>query len=173
MIKAAMQYAHAICWFKVSILQGNLFYQEVRIPKDANATGIFGEHWFNPVYLPYNPGLIQWSYIVSFIQATSHMFVPQMPPYITGVPHRRRTYMAGYLNTKANINAYTSVWLLFATQFSLLLWHTFPGPILLVHKCFTSWLELGTITVTFRNISWSLPRLSWVAILMSRNSQVV
>ncbi len=67
------------------LVQGNLFYEQVRLPKDANATGIYNEFFLNPVYLPYNPLL--WSYIVSFIQATSHMFVPQMPPYITGVTH--------------------------------------------------------------------------------------
>ena len=66
-------------------MQGNLFYNEVRLPKDANATGVYDEHWLNPVYLPYNPILL--SYIVSIIQALSHMLVPEMPPYITGVTH--------------------------------------------------------------------------------------
>ena len=41
--------------------------------------------WYNPVLTPYNP--IMWSYIMSFIQASSHIFVPQMPPFITGVTH--------------------------------------------------------------------------------------
>ena len=44
-----------------------------------------GPHWYNPVLTPYNP--IMWSYIVSMIQASSHMFVPQLPPFITGVTH--------------------------------------------------------------------------------------
>lgn len=69
----------------IIIIQGNLFYESVRLPKDINATGIYRVHWLNPVYLPYNP--IIWSYIVSVIQASSHMLVPQMPPYITGVTH--------------------------------------------------------------------------------------
>lgn len=67
------------------MLQGNLLYEEVRIPRDANSTGIYKEHWLNPVYLPYNP--IVWSYIVSVIQASSHGGMPQLPPYITGVTH--------------------------------------------------------------------------------------
>lgn len=67
-------------------MQGNLFYEEVRLPDDDNATGIYKYYpFFNPVYLPYNP--LIWSYIVSFVQATSHFFVPQLPPYITGVTH--------------------------------------------------------------------------------------
>ena len=66
-------------------VQGNLFYEGVRLPRNVNATGIYREHWLNPVYLPYNP--LIWTYIVSAIQALSHMFVPQMPPYITGVTH--------------------------------------------------------------------------------------
>ena len=35
--------------------------------------------------MPYNP--LIWTYIVSAIQALSHMFVPEMPPYIAGVTH--------------------------------------------------------------------------------------
>ena len=46
--------------------------------------------WYNPVLIPYNP--ILWSYIVSLIQASSHMFVPQMPPFITGVTHWEGVY---------------------------------------------------------------------------------
>jgi len=44
-----------------------------------------GLKFYNSVLNPYSP--ILWSYIVSFIQASSHMFVPQLPPFITGVTH--------------------------------------------------------------------------------------
>ena len=50
-----------------------------------------GPKWYNPVLHPYNP--IMWSYIVSFIQASSHMFVPQLPPFITGVTHWESVYI--------------------------------------------------------------------------------
>ena len=49
-------------------MQGNLFYGEVRLPRNANPTGIYRDYWLNPVYLPYNP--LIWSYIVSSIPFT-------------------------------------------------------------------------------------------------------
>ena len=54
--------------------------------------------WYNPVLIPYNP--IMWSYIVSIIQAGSHMFVPQLPPFITGVTHweATTTFLFRYVN---------------------------------------------------------------------------
>ena len=54
--------------------------------------------WYNPVLIPYNP--IMWSYIVSIIQAGSHMFVPQLPPFITGVTHWEATtnFLFRYVN---------------------------------------------------------------------------
>ena len=47
--------------------------------------------WYNPVLHPYNP--IMWSYVVSLIQASSHMLVPQLPPFITGVTHWESLYV--------------------------------------------------------------------------------
>lgn len=74
-------------------MQGNLFYEQVRLPVNATADvpEVYRATWYNPVYLPYNP--IIWSYIVSVIQALSHMFVPELPPYITGVTHWESIYM--------------------------------------------------------------------------------
>jgi len=53
---------------------------------DGNDSDIHtSQHWYNPVLIPYHPFI--WMYIVSLIQAASHMVVPQMPPFITGVTH--------------------------------------------------------------------------------------
>lgn len=68
-------------------MQGNLFYEEVRLPRNANATGIYRDHWLNPVYLHALQTSYLELYIVSAIQALSHIFVPEMPPYIAGVTH--------------------------------------------------------------------------------------
>jgi len=60
-------------------------YETKECYDDGNGDLDTGPKWYNPVLTPYNP--IMWSYIVSMIQASSHMFVPQLPPYITGVTH--------------------------------------------------------------------------------------
>lgn len=57
-----------VCW-----VTGNLWYFCYKT---------LGNPWYNPTTLGTNP--IMWSYIISFIQASSHMVVPQLPPYITG-----------------------------------------------------------------------------------------
>ena len=71
-------------------VQGNLLYEEVRLPMDVNATGVYEERWFNPVYLPYNPLIC--TYIVSFCQALSHTIESRVPPYITGTTHWESTH---------------------------------------------------------------------------------
>ncbi|XP_053402941.1 uncharacterized protein LOC128558118 [Mercenaria mercenaria] len=60
-----------VCW-----ITGNLWYAVYKAP---------GNSWYNPTTIASNP--ILWSYIISFIQASSHLAVPQMPPYITGLHH--------------------------------------------------------------------------------------
>lgn len=57
-----------VCW-----LTGNLWYTTYKTP---------GNPWYNPTTTATNP--LIWSYAMSFLQASSHMSVPQLPPYITG-----------------------------------------------------------------------------------------
>ncbi|CAC5382997.1 unnamed protein product [Mytilus coruscus] len=54
-------------------MAGNLWYYSYRTN---------GNPWYNPTNLYTHP--LIWSYAISFIQASSHMIVPQMPPNITG-----------------------------------------------------------------------------------------
>ncbi|XP_065899514.1 uncharacterized protein [Dysidea avara] len=62
------------------------FSYETKECYDHNSSELdTGPKWYNPVLTPYNP--IMWSYIISFMQASSHMLVPQLPPFITGVTH--------------------------------------------------------------------------------------
>ena len=70
-----------------------------------------GPEWYNPVLHPYNP--IMWSYIVSFIQAASHMFVPQLPPFITGVTHWESVSVFLFRYVILNIHAWLNVTYLF------------------------------------------------------------
>jgi hypothetical protein len=57
----------------ISWISGNLLYEVYKVP---------GNPWYNPTTLPTNP--IIWTYVMSLIQATSHIGAPQLPPYITG-----------------------------------------------------------------------------------------
>ena len=59
----------SVCW-----MIGNLWYYCYKNPTNP---------WYNPTTIWTNP--LIWSYIISFIQASSHMAVPQLPPYITGI----------------------------------------------------------------------------------------
>ncbi|CAC5396423.1 unnamed protein product [Mytilus coruscus] len=54
-------------------MTGNLWYYSYRTK---------GNPWYNPTNLYTHPFI--WSYVISAIQALSHMVVPQMPPNITG-----------------------------------------------------------------------------------------
>ncbi|XP_071144153.1 uncharacterized protein [Mytilus edulis] len=65
-------------------LAGNMWFYSYRTE---------GNPWYNPTSYGTNPFI--WSYVISFIQAISHIAVPQMPPYITGVEHWEsvRAYM--------------------------------------------------------------------------------
>ena len=57
----------------VLTISGNMWYYSFRHDDQP---------WYNPTSYDTNP--IIWSYIVSLIQATSHVILPQIPPNITG-----------------------------------------------------------------------------------------
>lgn len=54
-------------------MAGNLWYYGFRVQ---------GSPWYNPTTWPTNP--LIWSYAISFLQASSHMTEPQIPPNISG-----------------------------------------------------------------------------------------
>lgn len=62
-------------------ISGNMWYYDFRIGDQT---------WYNPTTYGTNP--LIWSYIVSLIQATSHVILPQIPPNITGnLPTRKNS----------------------------------------------------------------------------------
>ena len=69
-------------------VQGNALYDQWRYDApyldDMRYNGT-RRPWYDPVRTPYHP--ILWSYVLAAVQASSHFFVPQLPPFITGLRH--------------------------------------------------------------------------------------
>ena len=99
-----------------------------------------GDHWLNPVYLPYNP--LIWSYTLFLQFRPFHTYLLLRCHHTSLELPTGSLYIFFFASTKVHDSSVTGLCVLFSAQSYQSLWHIFPCLILLGQKCSKLWQAL-------------------------------